>query len=85
MKRGKSEEPFLQQDENGEASGNGGLSDSADDLDAGGRDKRHQRCGKDSEGGGGNTEEEMSVYNRIMERRSEWNNRRRNTDDCQVS
>lgn len=30
-------------------------------------------------------QEEQEVYNKIMEKRGEWNRNRRGTDDCQVS
>lgn len=80
MKRGKSEEPFLPQDGNMTPDG---LSDSGDDLLTSHQSKHH-RNRKDVEAGGNNTEEEeMSILNRMREKR-EWN-RRRNTDDCQVS
>ena len=71
MKRGKSEEPFLQQDENSK----GNFSDSGDE-------KLHD---KDVVSAAAKAQEEEEVYNRMMERRSEWNRARRNTDDCHVS
>lgn len=70
MKRGKSEEPFLHQDEN-----TGNLSDSEDD----------KLADKDVVRAAAKAQEEQEVYNRIMEKRSEWNRNRRGTDDCQVS
>ena len=70
MKRGKSEEPFLDRDGNIAYS-----SDSADDkLDD-----------KDVVSAAAKAQEEQEIYNKIMEKRSEWNRNRRGTDDCQVS
>ena len=70
MKRGKSEEPFLHHDENSD-----NLSESEDS----------KLADKDVVGAAAKAHEEQEVYNRIMERRSEWNRNRRGTDDCQVS
>ena len=70
MKRGKSEEPFLHHDEN-----TANLSDSGDD----------KLNDKDVVGAAAKAQEEQEIYNKIMEKRSEWNRTRRGTDDCHVS
>ena len=70
MRRGKSEEPFLDHDGNTAYS-----SDSGDDkLD----DKDVVRAASKAQ-------EEQEIYNKIMEKRGEWGRNRRGTDDCQVS
>jgi hypothetical protein len=70
MKRGKSEEPFLDHDGNIAYS-----SDSGDDK----LDDRNVSSAA------AKAQEEQEIYNKIMEKRSEWNRNRRGTDDCQVS
>jgi len=70
MKRGTSEEPFLDHKENTACS-----SDSEDNkLDD-----------KDVVKAAAKAQEEQEVYNKIIERRGDWNRNRRGTDDCQVS
>jgi len=70
MKRGTSEEPFLDHKENTACS-----SDSEDNkLDD-----------KDVVKAAAKAQEEQEVYNKIVESRGNWNRNRRGTDDCQVS
>jgi len=70
MKRGKSEEPFLDHD--------GNIAYSSDSED-------NKLVDKDVVDAAAKAQEEQEIYNKIMERRGEWNRNRRGTDDCQVS
>ena len=71
MKRGKSEEPFLPQDENSK----GDFSDSGDDI----------LNDKDVVAAAAKAQEEEEVYHKMMERRNEWNRARKDSNDCHVS
>ena len=71
MKRGKSEEPFLPQDENNKCD----YSDSGDEI----------LNDRDVVAAAAKAQEEEEVYHRMMERRNEWNRARKNSNDCHVS